>query len=208
MKVSLIYLARFCSLSWRFLRWVELEIFACLLYGLGLLFEKVSVFAGPRFPEFTRTWAWFWRIGQKLVAFSSELVIVVLICYFIVWLIAKICGVKMIRSNRLSGNLRQMISTAVDEIPNSDKIRRNKAKNVVSEQANRAVRKSFVFVRKNDALAIVNVPRRIEARKVINNYLDDVANDLSDTLGMTSSSWQTVRNSFTFASYEVMQFKS
>lgn len=54
----------------------------------------------------------------------------------------------------------------------------------------------------------MNVPRRIEARKIINDYLDDVANDLSDTLGMTSSSWQTVRSDFTFTSYKVMRFKS
>ena len=67
---------------------------------------------------------------------------------------------------------------------------------------------SFVLARKNDVLAVVKIPQRIEARKVINDYLDDVADDLSGTLNMTSSSWQVVKNSLTFSNYKVMQFKN
>lgn len=208
MKANSIYFIRFCSNSWRFGRWVELVLLSILLSCAGWLFDKISIFAGPRFPQFTAVWAWFWQAGQNLVGLSKELVIIITVVYLAIIVIAKIFGVHLIRSSRLSKNLRQMINTAVDEIPSSDENRRNKAKNIVSEQANKAVKGSFVLARKNDVLAVVKIPQRIEARKVINDYLGDVADDLSGTLNMTSSSWQVVKNSLTFSNYKVMQFKN
>lgn len=208
MKAGSIYLARLCSGAWHFFRWFELEVLAISLGCLGWLFGKLSAFAGPRLPQYPDAWSWFWQTGHRLMNLSSELVIVVACCYCVIWLVAKFCGVRLIRSNRLSKNLRQMISTAVDEVPRTDRDQRTKAKSVVAEQANKAVRRSFVIVRKNDALAVVKIPTRVETRKIISDYLNEVADDLSDSVGMTSSSWQMVKNSLTFASYEVMRFKS
>ena len=210
MKASSIYLdlARFCSGAWHFFRWFELEVLAILLGCLGWLFDKLSAFAGPRLPQYPDVWSWFWQTGHRLINLSSELVIVVACCYCVIWIVAKFCGVRLIRSNRLSKNLRQMISTAVDEVPRTDRDQRTKAKSVVAEQANKAVRRSFVIVRKNDALAVVKIPTRVETRKIISDDLSEVADDLSDSVGMTSSSWQMVKNGLTFASYEVMRFKS
>lgn len=208
MKVTSIYLARFCSLAWRFALWLELILVSAFVGALGWLFGKVSAFLGPYFPQFSGVWAWFWQSGQKLRGLGKELVIVVIIAYLLAFIVAKFCGVRLIRSNRLSKNLRQMISTAVDEVPRTDRDQRTKAKSVVAEQANKAVRRSFVIVRKNDTLAVVKIPTRVETRKIISDYLSEVADDLSDSVGMTSSSWQMVKNGLTFASYEVMRFKS
>lgn len=207
MKANSIYFARFCSNSWRFGRWVELILLSILLGGLGWLFDRISSFFGPRFPKFTAVWAWLWQVGQKLINFSSELVIIFVVIYLAIFVVAKISGVRLIRSYRLSSNLRQMLMTTVDQIPLTDENRRNKAKNISAEKANRAVRRSFVLARKNDVLAVIRVPRQIETRRVIADYLDDVATDLSNETAMTSSAWQSVTNNLSFSNYKVMQFK-
>lgn len=207
MKASSIYLARFCSLSWRFARWFEFVLVSILIGALGWLVEKVSAFLGPRLPQFSDVWVLIWQSGQKLLGLGKELVIVIIIVYLLVFIVAKFCGVRLIRSSRLSGNLRQMLTTTVDRIPVTDENRRDKAKNVTAEKANKAVKRSFVLARKNDVLVVVRIPKQIETRKLLIDYLDDVAADLSGQTGMTSSAWQTVSNSLTFSSYKVMQFK-
>ena len=207
MNVRAIYLARLCSASWRFSSWIKFVILSFLISGIGWLIEKFVNFFGIRFPQYSVYWAKLWQFSQKLNNFGEELVIVILIAYFIVWFISKIAGVKVIRSNRLSSNLRQMLLTTVDRIPLTDQNKRDKAKNISAEKANKAVKRSFVIARKESILAVVKIPKQIETRKLLIDYLDDVANDLSGQTGMTSSAWQTVSNGLTFSNYRVMEFR-
>ena len=207
MKSSSIYFDRFFSLSWRFFDWIELIFLAFLLGCVGLFAEKINIFFGPKFPQYSNIWADFWQAGEKLIGYSKELVIIFLVAYFVIFLVAKISGVRIIRSNRLSANLRQMLITTVDRIPSTDQNKRDRAKNNSAERANKAVKKSFVLVKKGSILAVVKIPKQIETRKLLVDYLDDVANDLSGQTGMTSSAWQTVSDGLTFSNYRVMEFR-
>lgn len=207
MKSSSIYFDRFFSLSWRFFNWLELIFLAFLLGCVGLFAEKINVFFSPKFPQYFNIWADFWQAGEKLIGCSKKLVIVLLVDYFVIFLVAKIVGIKIIRSSRLSSNLRQMLLTTVDRIPSTDQNKRDKAKNISAEKANKAVRKSFVIAKKNSILAVVKIPKQIETRKLLIDYLNDVADDLSGQTGMTSSAWQTVSNGLTFSNYRVMEFR-
>lgn len=207
MKSSSICFDRFFSLSWRCFNWLELIFLASLLGCVGWFAEKINIFFSPKFPQYSNIWADFWQAGEKLISWSEELVIVLLIAYFFIFLIARIAGIKIIQSNRLSSNLRQMLLTTVDRIPSTDQNKRDKAKNISAEKANKSVRKSFVLAKKNSILAVVKIPKQIETRKLLIDYLDDVANDISSQTGMTSSAWQTVSNGLTFSNYKVMEFK-
>lgn len=207
MKSNSIYFFRFFSLSWRFFSWIELLFLAFLIGLFGMFAERINVFFSPKFPQYSNIWVNFWQIGEELISWSKELVIVLLITYFLIFLCAKIAGIKIIRSNRLSSNLRQMLLTTVDRIPSTDQNKRDKAKNISAEKANKSVRKSFVLAKKSSILAVVKIPKQIETRKLLIDYLDDVANDLSGQTGMTSSAWQTVSNGLTFSNYRVMEFR-
>lgn len=199
--------ARFCSLTWHFFRWLEMGLLLLLIGGVGFLLEKATAVLGLRFPQGSMYWPKIWSFSQRLIFFSKKAIVALIIVYVVMILIAKFAKVKIIRSSRLSHHLCEMLMTTVDQIPATDQNKRDKAKNVSAERANKAVRKSFVLVCGPEMIVFIRIPRQIETRKILLGYLDDVADDFSRTTGMKSSAWQNSSNSLTFSSYKVMSFQ-
>lgn len=206
MKSLSVFFARLSSLSWHFFQWSELAILSVLVGGVGHLIEKIVATLGPRFPQFSAYWPSILAFSQRVIIFSERLITILIVLYVAVVLMVKFARVKIIRSSRMSHHLREMLMTTVDQIPKTDENRRDKAKNVSNERANKSVKKSFVLVRQNEILTFVRIPRQIETRKILLDYLGDVADDLSRATGMTSSAWQDFSNPLTFSIYKIMSF--
>lgn len=207
MKTSTkINLYRLCSFSWHYLLWIELTVFTMFIYGLGKLINYLVSLIGPKLPQFGGVWGTAWQFGNRLTGYSKELVIIIVLMYITVIVITKISGVHIFKSWRLTGRLHQLLINTVDQIPSSDDNKRNKAKNIDSQKANRAVRKSLVIVKKRSVLVIVRLPSQVSVRQNITGSLNGVADEFSQLLGKTSSDWQTIQGKINFASYQVMKF--
>lgn len=203
-----LYLARFISLVWHFSLWIEFLILLLLLRGLGWISVKLSEFLGSRFGQYATIWAKLFEDSNKLMNISEKLAILIIAIYVICFILAELAGVRVIRSNRVSHQLRQMLLTTIDEIPDSSSDKRVSAKSIANKRANDAVKRSFVLVaRHKRATAFVRIPAQIQVRKNIENSLADVADDLSSLLNLKSSEWDNYRGSASFNRYKIMQFK-
>ena len=203
-----LYLARLISQVWRFLLWIELLITLLLLRVLGWIGIKLSIFLGSRFGGYSTIWAKLFEDSNQLMNISGKLAILIVVIYAFCFILAEIVGIRVIRSNRISYQLRRMLLTTVDEVPESSSDKRVSAKSVSSKRANEAVKKSFVLVaRHRRATAFVCIPTQVQVRKNIEDSLVTVADDLSSLLNLKSSEWSNYCGSTSFNRYKIMQFK-
>lgn len=202
-----IYLARACSLIWHFSKWLKIIALLLLLRLVGWLGIKLAVFGGVRFSQYSVVWARLFEDSNKLASFSGNIATLAVVIYAFCFALVEVLGVRVIRSSRISYQLQRMLLTTVDEIPESSSDKRINAKSISSKRANKAVKRSFVLVARHKAFAFVRIPAQVQVRGIIEDSLNDVADDLSSLLSLKSSEWMNYRGSISFSRYKIMQFK-
>lgn len=206
--INSLYVSRLISLIWRFYLWIECLILLLLLRCSGWLGTKLSSFLGSQFGQYATIWAKLFEDSNKLMNFCGKLAILIVVIYAFCFILAEVLGIRVVRSNRISHQLRRMLLTTVDEVPDSSSDKRVSAKSVASKKANKAVKKSFVLVARHErATAFVCIPVQVQTRKNIEDNLAEVADDLSSLLNLKSSEWRNYRGSTSFNRYKIMQFK-
>jgi len=201
MSSSKILGCRFLLLSWEFGYFIFAYFMAFLAGLVGWAMVKASAFLGPRVPRLATVWAWQSTHGQWLESVAVSAIVAVFVFQILIILVAKIFKVKIWQSRRLSSHLRQALMTTVQSAD------LNRAVNATNRRANAAVKGSFVIAFKKEKVAIVQVPKQVQVRKVLEGYLDQVADDLASLTSLTSGSWQDVRNALTMAQEKIMIFR-
>lgn len=200
------FVGRLLYQSCKFGVWIELIIIGFVISGLGLLIGKAGEFLNNQLPEFGEYWNYFSTVDNYLCILGFKYVITMVIIYLILCIITKIVGIRLIRSERLSALVRDMLYTTVDVIPKDDINKRNKASNIVNQLANKAVKKSFaLWIGKKEVIVFVYMPKQEQVKKILEGYLDDVANDISRFIGFSSGNWEDVSGMF-LPNYKVMRF--
>lgn len=207
MSLSKINWYRFCFQSSRFGIWIGFIIIDIAICGLGLLVGKIGEKMGELLPQFNRFWLYFPYVSYQLCKIGSFLLVILVCVYVVILACAKFSRIHLIRSGRLTELVHNMLTTAVDIVPSGNVDRRDKAKNVVSQLANKAVRKSFCVALNNKTFLFVFLPRQVQVRETFNGYLDEVANDLSRFTDLTSGDWEVTRGSIFLSQYKIMVFK-
>lgn len=202
-----LYMACVISIIWKFSKWLKLIFLLSCLGILGVLSIRLSNFLGSCIPSCMSIWILLAKYGGCLVSFCKSAIAYLAVFYLILFSLAEIFGVRVIRSSRISRQLKQMLLNDMDKVPSESSDKRISADSISKEKANMAISHSFVLVARHEAVAFVRIPAQVQVRKNIEESLNIVADDLSSLLNLKSSAWLSYRGTASFDRYKIMNFK-